>query len=125
MVGLERSDDTFEPYDVNNSRQITQEQWLHKGLDYYNGKQYSNALGAFEQAAQLDPNSTRTYYCIGLAQFMLGYYSEALAALDKAIKLQINYVKAYTGKAIVLKKLQRYPEALSVCAYAIQLSSRT
>jgi tetratricopeptide (TPR) repeat protein len=86
MVGLERSDDTFEPYDVHNSRQLTQEQWLHKGLDYYNGKQYLNALGAFEQAAQLDSNSVRTYYCISLAQFMLGFYSEALAALDKAIQ---------------------------------------
>src|SRR6266480_7300844 len=101
MVRLERSDDTFESYNVNNSRQITQEQWLYIGLDYYNGKQYSNALGAFEQAAQVDPNSIRTYYCIGLAKFMLGFYSEALAALDKAIKLQTNFVKAYTGKAIV------------------------
>ncbi len=121
MAGLERSDEILELPDTHNVGQLTQTQWMHKGLDYYNSKQYRNALDAFEQAAQLDTNSIKPYYCMSLAQFMLGAFSEALAALEKAIQIQTDYVKAYIGKAIVLKKLQRYQEALAVCDYAIQL----
>ena len=91
------------------------------GSTYLNTKRYQEALLAFEQAIQLDPNDAVIYNGKGLALSSLNRYGEALAAYEQAIQLNPGFENAYINKAYVLYKLRRHLEALTDCERAIQL----
>jgi len=91
------------------------------GGTYLNAKRYQEALLAFEQAIQLDPNDAVIYNGKGLALSNLNRYGEALAAYEQAVQLNPGFENAYINKAYVLFKLRRHLEALTDCERAIQL----
>jgi serine/threonine protein kinase len=91
------------------------------GGTYLNAKRYQEALLAFEQAIQLDPNDAVIYNGKGLALSNLNRYGEALIAYEQAVQLNPGFENAYINKAYALYKLRRHPEALTACERAIQL----
>ena len=91
------------------------------GSIYLNKKRYQEALLAYEQAIQLDPNDAVLYNGKGLALSNLNRYGEALVAYEQAVQLNPGFENAYINKAYVLYKLRRHPEALTDCERAIQL----
>src|SRR6266566_5274852 len=91
------------------------------GGTYLNTKRYQEALLAYEQAIQLDPNDAVTYNGKGLALSNLNRYGEALVAYEQAVQLNPGFENAYINRAYVLYKLRRHPEALTDCERAIQL----
>jgi tetratricopeptide (TPR) repeat protein len=80
------------------------------------------ALVAYEQALQLDPNSTPAWNGKGNALRALHRYEEALAAYEQATRLGPAFASAYHGKGITLYSLQRYEEALEAFEQAIHLN---
>jgi len=67
------------------------------GSIYLNTKRYQEALLAFEQAIQLDPNDAVIYNGKGLALSNLNRYGEALAAYEQAIRLDPNITTPYNS----------------------------
>lgn len=61
---------------------------LDKGKELYGGGKYDDALTAFKQAADLEPNWFRAQYRLGMAYEALGRYADAAAAYAKAVALQ-------------------------------------
>ena len=99
----------------------TKEQWFYEGYDHSLGGRDAEALVAYKQAIQLDPQYVFAYYFKGNALNKLQRYEEALAAYDEAIRLD-QYVDAYVGRGNVLRALERYEEALAAYNEAIRLS---
>src|SRR6266704_1925567 len=91
------------------------------GDTYLNTKRYKEALLAFEQAIQLDPNDAVIYFNKGDALDELERYEEALVAYKRAIRLDPNNADAYFNKGNVLDELERYEEALAAFEQAIRL----
>ena len=91
------------------------------GDTYLNTKRYQEALLAFEQAIQLDPNDAVIYNGKGLALSKLNRYGEAIIAYEQAIRLNPNNADTYFNKGNVLDELERYEEALAAYKRAIRL----
>src|SRR5260221_4046665 len=92
------------------------------GSTYLTAKRYREALTAFEQAIQLDPNDAVIYNGKGLALSNLDRHGEALAAFEQAIRLDSNFTNAYANKGMSLYKLKRYQEALAAFEQTIRLN---
>ena len=101
--------------------QKTKKQWLDTSNDLYNAKRYEEALAAFEQASQLDPNDASLYNKKGYTLYTLHRYGEALAAFEQAIRFNPKLIGAYKGKGKILRDLGRYGEALVAFEQASQL----
>jgi len=92
-----------------------------QGYLYLKAKRFQEALGAFEQALQLDPGDVSLYNGKGRALSGLKRYREALAAFERAIQLEPSNVTFYNRKGVVLCRLERYQEALAVLEQSIRL----
>src|SRR6266567_608147 len=91
------------------------------GDTYLNTKRYQEALLAFEQAIQLDPNDAVICNGKGLALSKLNRYREALTAYEQSIRLNPNNADTYLNKGDALDELERYEEALVAYKRAIRL----
>jgi tetratricopeptide (TPR) repeat protein len=105
------------------SQKNEKQQWLDTGKDLYNKKRYLDALNAFEQALQHDPDDASIYNLKGEVLSDLKRYEEALTAYERAIQLDPAFALAHGNKGATLKNLQRYEEALAANERAIQLDS--
>jgi tetratricopeptide (TPR) repeat protein len=112
---------SLKPLHVSPPPQTTKEEWLNKGITLFNLKRYGEALKAYEQALDLDPNDARIYSNKGRALYELSRYKEALRACKRAIRLDPNNVHAHTGKGAALYGLKKYEEALRACEQALRL----
>ncbi len=95
---------------------------LARGNDLFDKQQFTEALAAYEQAIQLDPNYAPGYIGKGLALRNLNRYAEALEAYEQAIRLDPNDATVHNNKGNALNDLLRYNEALLACERAIQLT---
>lgn len=99
----------------------TKENWKEEGKVLYKRQQHIDALAAFEQALQLDPNDSVVHCSIGNIYWLLKRYPEALAAYEQSLRLDPNNARAYSGKGNVYSDLQQYPEALAAYEQALRL----
>ena len=64
------------------------------------------ALAAFQQAMQRNPQSAPAWFHLGFMFAELARYPEALAAYDQALALDEHYALAWASKANVLVQLR-------------------
>lgn len=82
-----------------------------------------DALLAFEEALQLDPNYTSALDGKGWAMYKQNNFKEALEAFERALQLDPNYTNSWNGKGWSLYRQVKYEEALQAFEIAIQLYS--
>jgi serine/threonine protein kinase len=99
----------------------SRDQVLLAALTHYKAQRYAEALAAFEQLLQRDPNNADIHRNKGRALAHLNRPQEALAAFDRAIQLDPNNPSNHRRKAVALHELKRYEEALAAFDRAIQL----
>ncbi|NLV44304.1 MAG: tetratricopeptide repeat protein [Candidatus Hydrogenedentes bacterium] len=63
---------------------------LNDGIRLYNGKRFSEALRAFEESVEYDPQYGRAHLYYGNAQYKLRNYEEALASWQCVIRIEPN-----------------------------------
>lgn len=100
--------------------------WLRESEEYREKGLYAKALIACEQALQIDPYNSDSYYDYGWILRKLERHEEALEAFEQAIQFDtqddINCtLDLYKQKGYTLEALQRYEEALAVYERVIQL----
>jgi tetratricopeptide (TPR) repeat protein len=109
------------PTNLPDKSQKTKEQWIKEGDGFLGLESYQQALEAYEQAIQIDPNDAVTYINKGTALIYLRRYEEALAACEQAILIDPNAAQAYNMKGFALSELELFEEALKAYEQAIQL----
>src|SRR5262249_6332974 len=92
-------------------RGITAEQYNKQGDDYFEAKEYDDALEAYTKAVQLKPIAS-AYYHIGWINNDRENYDQAIAALQQAVRLNPNDAVAFAELGYSYRNLKRYPEAL-------------
>lgn len=83
------------------------------GVMYGKGNLQSEALGAFDRAAQLDANFFQAQYNRGLALLKLNRAAEALDPLSRAVELLPQSIEANRAYALAAVMNQRYQDALA------------
>lgn len=63
---------------------------LNDGIRLYNGKRFSEALRAFEESVEYDPQYGRAHLYYGNAQYKLRNYEEALASWQCVVRIEPN-----------------------------------
>lgn len=104
--------------------QKTKEQWLAEGTAHRKAQRYQEAIAAFYQALQLDPNYADAYFQRGWALWRFQRHQQALIAYDRAIQLNPTIAAYYINKGLVFSDLERYEEALAAYEQAIQLDPK-
>ena len=60
--------------------------YVDLGGDFYNRKEYPQALAAFQKASSMEPQNGETTRMLGLAQFQSGQKAEAAATFQRALQ---------------------------------------
>jgi tetratricopeptide (TPR) repeat protein len=83
------------------------------GRLFYSGKEYEEALAAFDQALKIKPDFHQAWYYRGSALWNLGRLEEAIASYDQALKFKPDYHLAWNNRGYALKDLGRLEEAIA------------
>lgn len=108
---------TISGFDLENSDIYNKA--INSGLNYYYQEKYDEAIEAYDQAINLDPNSTQTWQAWkgkGDALYGQEKYIKAIIAYDKAITLRPENGITWAYKGDALKQLGKTNE--SDVAYA-------
>ena len=75
------------PYATTAPPQKTKKEWVEEGTKYRDSKQFREAIAAYDNAIELDPQYAFAYYNRGNAYYMQEKYAEAIADYDRALAL--------------------------------------
>lgn len=103
---------TISGFDLENSDRYNKA--INSGLNYYYQGKYDEAIDAYDQAINLDPNSTQTWQAWkgkGDALYGQEKYEEAIIAYDKAIELRPEDGMTWAYKGDALKQLGKINES--------------
>jgi tetratricopeptide (TPR) repeat protein len=79
--------------------------WNNIGIIQFRQGKYLDAVNAFGQAADIDPQFTNALFNKSLALVHLGKDTEALKALDKVLKLSPHDMEAQSQRALITRKM--------------------
>lgn len=113
---------TISGFDLENSDRYNKA--INSGLNYYYQGKYEEAIDAYDQAINLDPNSTQTWQAWkgkGDALYGQEKYEEAIIAYVEAIKLRPEDGMTWAYKGDALKQLGKTNESDEAYAKAKEL----
>jgi tetratricopeptide (TPR) repeat protein len=79
--------------------------WNNIGIIRFRQGEYREAVNAFGQATDINPEFTNAWFNKSLALVHLGKYTEALRALDKVLKLNPRHNEAQSQRALIVRKM--------------------
>jgi tetratricopeptide (TPR) repeat protein len=79
--------------------------WNNIGIIRFRQGKYREAVNAFGQATDIDPQFTNAWFNKSLALVNLEKATEALRALDKVIKLNPRDKEAQSQRALIVRKM--------------------
>lgn len=97
------------------------EEWIQEGDRQLAAENYPEALSAYEQATQLDPQNAQAWTKRSVPLSRLGRTVEARATIDQALRLDPNLAEGWKDRCRVFQEQQQLQEALSACDRALQI----
>jgi len=95
--------------------------YYNRGIAYFKKSQYDRAIADFDQAIQLDPNSTFALNNRGTAYARKGRFDRAIADFDQAIRLNTNYAITYINRGSAFARKGQYDRAIEDFDQALRL----
>ncbi|WP_414623086.1 tetratricopeptide repeat protein [Calothrix sp. CCY 0018] len=100
---------------------LTASYWFGRGDKLIELKDYQEAITAYDQAININPNYSRAWYHRGIALRQLKKYEKAIASYDQVIKIKPDDYQAWYSRGLVLDELDRNQEAISSFDRAIEI----
>lgn len=98
--------------------------WYNLGVIHFKEARYTDALKAYEKAAELNPVNPKAFINKGVTQRILGRYNEALESYDKAIKLNPENPIPYHNKGLLHAFMGKYQQSLNLFNVALNKNPR-
>lgn len=93
-----------------------------RGCDFVRSNNITDAVLCFQDAVELNPNSSKAWYDLGLGLAKLGnYYELALRCFERTIELNPYDGEAWNNKGTMLNNLGNLPQALMCYQRAIEI----
>jgi len=98
--------------------------WCNKGfiLDYQ--RKYDEAIDAYDEAIELDPNYAKAWNSKGITLSKQNKLNEGIKCFDEATRLDPNYADAWKNKGIVLYGQGKYDEAVKAFDEATKIDPK-
>jgi tetratricopeptide (TPR) repeat protein len=93
---------------------------FEQGNIFAAGKEYEEAIAAYDRALQIKPDYHEAWNNRGIALGNLGRYEEAIVSYNRALVFRPDYHEAWFYRGIALIDLGRYKEALASCDRALK-----
>ncbi|MEM7129436.1 MAG: tetratricopeptide repeat protein [Chloroflexota bacterium] len=98
------------------------EAYVELGMAYFEANQFDDAMAAFQQAIQLNPDAAAAHNGVGRVCYHTGPVQAAIDAYERAIELDRKYKDPYYGLGILyFSKLGDYDAAIEAFQRAIEL----
>ncbi|MGA8778371.1 tetratricopeptide repeat protein [Methanoregula sp.] len=98
--------------------------WNNIGIIQFRQGKYIDAVNAFGQATDIDPQFTNALFNKSLAFVHLKKDTEALRALDKVLKLNPHDKEAQSQLALIVQKMAHACEPLKTDSQSVQSQLR-
>jgi type IV pilus biogenesis/stability protein PilW len=82
------------------------------GVQFYNQREFSKAIQAYQKVLELDPTYVEAYNNLGIIYQTIGDVDRAFGAYQKSTEINPRYEKGYNNLGILLFFKGRYEEAL-------------
>jgi tetratricopeptide (TPR) repeat protein len=98
--------------------------WSNQCLSLAEGKQYTQALAACEQAISLKPKdkNTELWFARSQALFYTNKYAESLTSLERVVTNVPRNSVAIAYQCAALVQLDKYEDAIDKCEQALQIN---
>jgi len=96
--------------------------YFNSGVTFYNQKEYSKAIQAYQKVIELDPTYVEAYNNLGIIYQMMGDVERAFGTYQKATEINPRYEKGYNNLGILLLLKGRYEEALEAFQKALAIN---
>jgi tetratricopeptide (TPR) repeat protein len=93
------------------------------GVTFYNQKDFSKAIQAYQKVIELDPAYVEAYNNLGIIYQMIGDVDKAFGAYQKSTEINPKYEKGYNNLGILLLLRGRYEEALEAFQKALAINA--
>ncbi|GHO47840.1 tetratricopeptide repeat protein [Ktedonospora formicarum] len=94
---------------------------FQKGVSLFNNHQFTQALAAFDQVINANPQDLAAYFNKAKTLEQLGRKEEALHVYDQCIQLDPTYNGVYYEKGVLLSALNRIEEALQAYEQSLHI----
>ena len=109
---------------AEEKQSVSAETYFYRGNEKYLMRSYEDAITAYNEAIQLQPDFANAYVNRGLAKEKLGQHESAIIDYSSAIKIDPTLAGAYNNRGSVQRKLGQHFLALEDLSTAIQLDPR-
>jgi tetratricopeptide (TPR) repeat protein len=91
--------------------ELTVDQLIARGKEFFARNAYIAALGDLEEAAGRQPGFADVHNLVGLCRSLVGRPESAADSFERAVQVNPEYVEAHLNLAITLNELGRFDEA--------------
>jgi tetratricopeptide (TPR) repeat protein len=95
---------------------------FNSGVTFYNQKEFSKAIQAYQKVIELDPTYVEAYNNLGITYQTTGDLDRAFGAYQKATEINPGYEKGYNNLGILLLLEGRDEEALEAFQKALAIN---
>ncbi len=96
---------------------------FNSGVTFYNRKEFSKAIHAYQKVIELDPTYVEAYNNLGILYQTMGDAKSAFEAYQKATEVNPRYEKGYNNLGLLFLLEGRYEEALEVFQKVLAINS--
>jgi Flp pilus assembly protein TadD len=96
---------------------------FNSGVTFYNQKDFSKAIQAYQKVIELDPTYVEAYNNLGIIYQMIGDVDRAFGAYQKSTEINPKYEKGYNNLGILLLLRGRYEEASEAFQKALAINA--
>jgi len=94
--------------------------WNTIGIIQFRQGKYRDAVNAFGQATDTDPEFINAWFNKSLALVHLGKDTGALRALDKVLKVNPHDKEAQSQRALIVRKMAQVSDTRNTDSYSVQ-----
>jgi len=106
-------------------RTLTSDVHIHfnSGVSFYNQREFSKAIQAYQKVIELDPTYVEAYNNLGIIYQMMGDVERAFESYRKSTEINPRYEKGYNNLGILLLLKGRNEEAVEAFQKALVINS--
>ena len=109
---------------VEEKQMVSAKTHFYRGNEKYLMRNYQDAITAYNEAIQLQPDFVNVYVNRGLAKEKLGQHESAITDYSSAIEIDPTFAGAYNNRGSAQRRLEQHFLALEDLNTAIQLDPR-
>jgi tetratricopeptide (TPR) repeat protein len=112
------------PEPVTPTRDLTEIDYLIRGNEAYNKRNYDQAIADYNKALEINPESADAYNNRGAAYDKKGNYDQAIADCNKALQINPESAEAYNNRGIAYDGKGNFNQAIADYNKALEINPK-